>query len=148
MNVVVRGVQAAAMGVYAALHIQQAINPPDGAPTWLTVAFFLASIAALGLVVSLITFPDDKERLPENGAALLAVLSLGALALSYTTGFFGVDQAQLRAETAIVFVAEIAAIGGWVISRAFKNQPETQEVSSSRRDSRVLPQGRTASSST
>jgi hypothetical protein len=122
MNVVIRGLMAAGMSVYAAMHVFQAIDPPPGAPPWLTVAFAVTALAALGLAVMLIVTPVRAEGRWEAAAALLAGLSGIALVTSYTVGFFGVVESDLRAETAIVAVAElltlVAYAASWLMTHA------------------------------
>jgi hypothetical protein len=122
MNVVIRGLMAAGMSVYAAMHVFQAIDPPPGAPPWLAVAFALTALVAAGLAVMLILTSVRGEGRWEAAAALLAGLSAIALLASTTVGFFGVVESDLRAETAIVAVAELltlAAYGvGWLTTHA------------------------------
>lgn len=118
MNVVTRGLMAAGMGMYAAMHIFQAVDPPPGAPAWLTVAFAATALAAIGIAVMLIATSTRREVVWEQAAAALAAASALALALSYTTGFFGVAEADLRAETLLVAVAELITLLAYAISRA------------------------------
>lgn len=117
MNVVTRGLMAAGMGMYAAMHIFQAASPPPGAPAWLTVAFAATAAAAVVIAVMLIATSTTREVVWEGAAALLAGLSALALILSYTTGFFGVVEADLRAETLLVAVAEFVTLLAFAISR-------------------------------
>lgn len=121
MNVVVRGLMAAGMSVYAAMHVFQALDPPPGAPAWLAVAFAVTALVALGLAAMLILSSVEGEVGWERAAALLAGLSALALAASYTVGFLGVAESDLRAETAIVAVAELLTLTafavGWFTTR-------------------------------
>lgn len=117
MNVVGRGLMAAGMSVYAAMHVMQAASGPDGAPPWLTVAFALTALAAVGIAVMLIATSTRDEVIWETAAAVLAGLSALALILSYTTGFLGIQEADLRAETAIVAVAELMTLLAYAVTR-------------------------------
>lgn len=117
MNVVARGLMAAGMGVYAAMHLFQAASPPPAAPAWLTVAFAVTALAAIGIAVMLIATSTRNEVVWEGLAATLAGASAVALVLSYTTGFFGVAEADLRAETLLVAVAHLVTLGAFTISR-------------------------------
>lgn len=127
MNVVIRGLMAAAMAVYAVMHVVQAVSPPEGSPGWVVVAFGGAALAGAVLAVGLILGDRSHEAVWEESAAALAVASLVALVLAFTTGFFGVSEGDLRADTALVFVAELVTIGSWIVSR-FATR-ETAEVS-------------------
>jgi hypothetical protein len=122
MNVVVRGLMAAGMSVYAAMHISQALSPPPGAPAWLAVAFIATALVALGLAAMLILSPVRGEVGWEWAAAALAGASGLALLASYTVGFLGVVEADLRAETAIVAVAEIVTLAAFGIGRFLASQ--------------------------
>lgn len=115
MNVVVRSVQAAGMAVFAAMHILQAASSPSSSPLWLTIAFALAAIAAVVIAGGLIFADEDQERTWETAAAGLALSAAVALLASYTVGFFGVVETDLRAETALVIIAEIVTLGAYVI---------------------------------
>jgi hypothetical protein len=117
MNVVVRGLMAAGMAVYAVLHAQQALSPPEGAPGWLQVAFAAAAIAGLGLAVMLIATSVRTEATWTGAAAALAGASALALLAAYTVGFFGVQEADLRPETALVAVAELVVLVAYAIDR-------------------------------
>ncbi len=117
MNVVVRGLMAAGMGIYAAIHVQQALSPPPGAPAWLAAAFGATAIAALVIGAMLILTPVEREVGWESAAAALAGASALALVASYTVGFLGVVEADLRAETAVVAVAELMTLAAFAISR-------------------------------
>lgn len=127
MNVVIRGLMAAAMAVYAVMHVVQAVSPPDAAPAWLVVMFAATALAALVIAGGLILTAQRDEVIWEDAAAVLALLSLVALGLSYTVGFLGVSEGALRAETALVFVAELVTLVTWVVSRVATR--ETAEVS-------------------
>ncbi len=116
MNVVIRGLMAAAMAVYASIHALQAFNAPDSAPLWLVLAFGATALIGLGIAVGLILTAEAGETRWEGAAALLAGISAVALSLSYSTGFLGIVETDLRAETAIVAVAEAIAVGSWVLS--------------------------------
>jgi hypothetical protein len=119
MNVVVRGLMAAGMSVYAAMHLSQALAPPPGAPAWLAVAFVVTAVVALVLAALLILSSEQGEVRWERAAAALAAASGLALLASHTVGFLGVVESDLRAETAIVAIAELmtlAAFGvGWFV---------------------------------
>ncbi len=127
MNVVIRGLMAAAMAVYAVMHAVQAVSPPDSAPAWLVVMFALTALVALVVAGGLIMTARRDEVYWEEAAAALAGASLLALILSYTAGFFGVSEGALRAETALVFVAEVVTLVAWAVSRVATR--ETSEVS-------------------
>jgi hypothetical protein len=120
MNVVVRGLMAAGMSVYAAMHLSQALSPPPGAPPWLAAAFVATALVALALAALLILSSERGEVRWERAAAALAAASLLALVASYTVGFLGVVESDLRAETAIVAVAELMTLAafalGWFAS--------------------------------
>jgi hypothetical protein len=126
MNVVIRGLMAAGMSIYAAMHISQSVSPPPGAPGWLAGAFAVTALAALVVAAMLILTPVRGEARWEGAAALLAGLSAIALLASYTVGFFGVAESDLRAETAIVAVAELVTLAayaiGWLVSDASSEQ--------------------------
>lgn len=126
MNVVIRGLMAAGMTVYAAMHALQAVRPPEDAPGWLVVAFALTALGAVTIAGGLILGAERAENRWEDAAALLALPSLVALVLSYTTGFVGASETDVRADTAIVFVAELVVLTAWVVSR-FTTR-ETAEV--------------------
>jgi hypothetical protein len=117
VNVVVRGLMAAGMAVYAAIHTTQAASPPADAPAWLAFAFAATALVAIGLAVMLIVTSVRAEPIWETLAAVLAGSSAVALLLSYTTGFLGVVQSDLRAETAIVAVAELVTLGAFAVGR-------------------------------
>ena len=117
MNVVIRGVQAAGMAVYASMHIMQASSPPADAPGWLAVAFAATAMIALIIAGGLILSAQRDESRWETAAALLALPSVIALAASYTTGFLGVVETDLRPATAIVAVAELMILAAYVVSR-------------------------------
>lgn len=117
MNVVTRGLMAAGMGVYAAIHALQALAGPDDAPGWLTAAFAAAAVAGAVLAVLLIVSPTALEGRVMAVAAVLAGASLVALVAAGTVGFFGVEETDLRAETAIVAVAELVVLGAFVVER-------------------------------
>jgi hypothetical protein len=119
MNVVVRGLMAAGMSVYAAMHLSQALSPPPDAPAWLAAAFVATAVVALVLAALLILSSERGEVRWERAAAALAATSGLALLASHTVGFLGVVESDLRAETAIVAIAELmtlAAFGiGWFV---------------------------------
>lgn len=117
MNVVIRGLMAAAMAVYATLHLLQALSPPEGSPGWLVAAFAGSAVVALVLAGGLIFGAQRREAGWEHGAALLAALSLVALITAFSVGFFGVEQSDLRPATALVFVAELVVLVSWVAAR-------------------------------
>lgn len=134
MNVVVRGVMAAGLGIYSAFHFFQAGASPTGTPGWLTIAFVLTAIAGLGFAALLIAAPERVQAMVEGGAALLAGLSLIALAMSYTTGFFGVSQTEVVVETALVAVAEVMVLLAFGIAQRFRSVDSVQEVGAGRRE--------------
>lgn len=115
MNVVIRGIQAAGMAVYAAMHVLQAADAPQGSPTWLVVAFALSALAAVVIAVGLILTATEDETRWEALAAALAAISALALLAAYTVGLFGVVESDLRAETAIVLVAELMTLGAFAL---------------------------------
>jgi hypothetical protein len=125
VNVVTRGLMAAGMGVYAAIHALQAFASPDGAPAWLTVAFAAAAIAGAVLAVLLIVSSTELEARVMTAAAVLAGASLLALVAAGTIGFFGVEETDLRAETAIVAVAELVVLGAFVVERRVESVSAT-----------------------
>jgi hypothetical protein len=129
MNVVVRGLMAAGMAVYAVMHVVQAASPPDGAPAWLVVMFALTALVALVLAGGLVLGSQRGEVWWEDGAAALAGASLVALVLAFTVGFLGVAEGDLRADTALVFVAELVTLASWLASRMAGR--DTAEVSES-----------------
>ncbi len=131
MNVIIRGIMAAALGVYASLHVQQAFADQTGSPGWLTAAFVVTAIAAIALAVALIAVPERLADKVIAAGAALAGGSLVALVLSYTVGFLGVTQAEVRIETAIVFVAELLALGIAALDWRFRGTDAYDEVTSS-----------------
>lgn len=114
MNVVVRGLMAAGMGVYATLHVLQAARGEG--PAWTTIAFGAAALVALGLVVALIAVADRAEGRVEDAAAGLSLLSALALTATLTVGFFGVEDV-LRVESIMAYVAEGVVLLAWVAGR-------------------------------
>lgn len=118
MNVVVRSVQAAGMAVYAAMHVLQAASSPASSPRWLTLAFAVTAVAAVVIAAGLVLARTSSEARWERAAALLALASAVALLMSYTTGFFGVVETDLRGETALVAVAELVTIVAYVLGTA------------------------------
>jgi hypothetical protein len=135
MNVVVRGLMAAGMSVYAAMHLSQALSPPPGAPPWLTVAFVATAVVALVLAGLLILSSEHGEVRWERAAAALAAASGLALLASYTVGFLGVVESDLRAETAIVAVAELMtlaafALGWFATSQGYGGDEEPARAAS------------------
>lgn len=117
VNVVARGLMAAGMGIYAAMHVTQAANPPAGAPGWLAAAFALTALVAVAIAVMLVLTSTRHEVRWETAAALLAGASALALVASYTTGFLGVVESDLRAETVLVGVAHLVTLLAYTISR-------------------------------
>lgn len=117
MNVVVRGLMAAGTGIYAAIHGRQAFAPPPDTPLWTTLAFGVTALAAAIIAVMLIVTSVRAEVRWERLAAALAAASAVALLASYTVGFFGVSETDLRAETAVVAVAELAVLVAFAIGR-------------------------------
>ena len=118
MNVVVRGLMAAGMGVYATLHVLQAARGEG--PAWTTIAFGAAALIALGLVVALIAVADRAEGRVEDAAAGLSLLSALALTATLTIGFFGVEDV-LRVESIMAYVAEGVVLVSWVAGRFSPN---------------------------
>ncbi len=131
MNVVVRGVLAAALGVYASLHLTQALAAPDG-PAWLAWAFAATAVAAIVLAVGAILVPEWLQPYVDLAAGGLALGSLAALLLSLTTGFFGVTTEAIRVETALVVLAEVLVLGAIGVQARFADQAQLQEVRASR----------------
>lgn len=117
MNVVTRSLMAAGLLVYAAIHFSQAASPPDGAPTWLRIMFFLTAGVAVVLAGGLFFRPPGDNELWKDAAAALALASAVALLLSQTTGFIGVDESDLRSSTFGVLVAESMVLISWVVGR-------------------------------
>jgi hypothetical protein len=117
VNVVTRGLMAAGMAVYAAMHAFQAVGPPDGSPGWLRLAFAVATLAGAGLAAWLVLASPDHEEPAMLASAVLAGASLLALLAAYTVGFFGVREEALRAETAIVAVAEVVVLIAFAVER-------------------------------
>ena len=111
MDVVGRGLVAAGLGVYAAIHLAQAVIGPDSSPGWLTFMFVLTALVAAGLAVAVFT---DRWRVVLTAASALAVASAIALVLSLTSGLFGVSEVDLGPETLIVLVAEVMVLLGTV----------------------------------
>jgi len=62
VNVVIRGIQASGMAVYAAIHLWQAVSPPEQAPGWLTAAFVLTALVAIALAGALMFVGQREER--------------------------------------------------------------------------------------
>lgn len=114
MNVVVRGLMALGMGMYATLHLLQAVSMD--APLWTTIAFGVAALVAIGLVVALIAVGDGAEGRVEDAAAGLSLMSALALTATLTVGFFGVEEV-LRVENVMAYVAEGAVLLAWVTGR-------------------------------
>lgn len=127
MNVVIRGLMAAGMAVYATLHLLQVFSPPEGSPGWLVAAFAGSTVVALVLAGGLIVGAQRREARWEHAAALLAAVSLVALIAAFTVGLLGVEESDLRPATALVFVAELVVLVSWVAAR-FATR-ETREVS-------------------
>lgn len=117
MNVVVRGVMSAGMGIYGAIHATQALTPPDGAPPWLAFAFAASALAAFVIAGMLILSSTAGEGRWEVAGAGLALSSAIALGAAYTVGFLGVRESDLRAETAVVLVAEVMTLAAFVVAR-------------------------------
>lgn len=128
MDVVIRGIMASALGVYAAMHASQVASGPEGAPAWVTFAFGATAVVAVLLAVALIAAPERLQRMVDAAAAALVGGSLIALIMSYTVGFFGVTQAEVRIETALVLVAEVIALTAFGLALRFGDQSELQEV--------------------
>lgn len=114
MNVVVRGLMAAGMGVYGTLHLLQALEGSQ--PVWMSLAFGLTALLSVGLVVALIAVADTSEGVVEDAAAALVVMSAVALTLTLTTGFFGVEE-TLRVESVMAYVAEGVVLASWLTGR-------------------------------
>lgn len=129
MNVVVRGLMAAGMAVYGAIHAQQAFATPADAPGWLAFMFGLTALVAFGLAVALIVGAESQVGVVEHVSAAVAAGSFVALVLSFTTGFLGVEQDDIRAVTAVVIIAELLVVACWGLSRAQTSR--TDEVSES-----------------
>lgn len=125
MNVVIRGLMAAGMGIYASIHIQQAFSPPDDAPTWLAFMFGLTAVVAVVIAAMLILVPVERETRWEISAGVLAAGSALALLLALTVGFLGVTETSINAETAMVLVAESVVLIALVIKRVAS--PEADE---------------------
>jgi hypothetical protein len=112
MNVVVRGLMAAGIGVYGTIHVLQAFE--SGTPVWMNVAFGLAAVIGYALVIALVVAPERFAGRLEALAAGLALVSAIALTLTLTTGFFGVED-ELRLENLMAYVAEAVVIGSYVL---------------------------------
>lgn len=126
MNVVVRGLMAAGMAVYAAMHVLQVVQPPPGAPSWSVAAFAAATVVGVALAVLLIGTATRRETLWESVAAVVAAGSALALIASLTVGFFGIEESSLRAEMTVVLIAEVMVLVAFVAARLASE--ETAEV--------------------
>lgn len=112
MDVVVRGLMAAGMGIYGMLHALQALEPD--AATWSRLAFAATALAAAVLLVGLVAAPSRLAVRVEPLAALLAASSAVALVLTLTVGFFGVEDV-LRPSVVMVLVAEVVVVASWLL---------------------------------
>lgn len=121
MNVVVRSLMATGLLVYAGIHLLQAASPPEMgsmmASRGLQVAFLATALTAVVLAVGLLARPAGTTARWKDLAALLAGVSLVVLLLSFTVGFLGVTQADLRLSTLGVVIAESVVLVGWVATR-------------------------------
>jgi hypothetical protein len=117
VNVVVRGLMAAGMAIYAAMHVLQVVRPPEGAPGWSVVVFAGATVVGAALAVLLILTATRRETLWESVAAALAAASALALVAALTVGFFGIEEGSLRAEMAVVLIAEVMVLIAFVAGR-------------------------------
>lgn len=122
MNVVVRGLMAAALFVYAGIHVLQGVNPPMDSPTWLRLAFLATAAAAIAIGVGLLSLPPGRTAALKDAAALLAVGSALALAMAFTVGFPGVSQMDIRADTLAVVAAELIVVASWLASRSLGSE--------------------------
>ena len=117
MNVVIRGLMAAGLFVYGAIHLVQGLNPPEAAPGWLRLAFVATAVVAVVLGIGLLALAPGRTDRLKDLAALLAAASALALVLSLTTGFLGVSETDLRVETLGVLVAELVVVVSWLAGR-------------------------------
>lgn len=117
MNVVIRGLMATGLLVYATVHLLQGVRPPADAPLWLRLAFLATAAVAVVLAVGLLARRPGTTDQWKDAAAALAGASLVALVLSWTTGFLGVSEADLRLSTLGVVVAEMVVLATWAITR-------------------------------
>lgn len=117
MNVVIRGLMASGLFVYGAIHMVQGVRPPEGAPAWLRLAFIGTAVLAIVLGAGLIAGQPGRTDRLKDLAAVLAVASAVALGLSFTTGFLGVNETDLRVSTLVVVVAEFVVVACWVIAK-------------------------------
>lgn len=129
MNVVIRGLIAAGLLVYAAVHVLQGISPPADAPVWLQVAFLVTAVVAAVLGVGLLGRRPGTTALWKNAAAALTGASLLALVLSFTVGFLGVNETDIRLSTLGVIIAEMVVLVSWAANRTLG--PEYDEVEES-----------------
>lgn len=121
MNVVVRSLMATGLLVYAGIHLLQGFSPPVMASMMasrgLQAAFLATAVAAAVLAVGLLARPAGTTARWKDAAALLAGVSLVVLLVSFTVGFLGVTQADLRLSTLGVVIAESVVLIGWVVTR-------------------------------
>lgn len=129
MVILGRGLVAAGLGVYAAIHLAQAVGGPESSPGWLTVAFLLAAIAGFALAVGV--FVSSRWREVVVAAFVLTAASLVALTMAYTVGFFGVDEGELTPSTLAVIVAEVMTMLG-VVAALFGDRFHLDEETSIR----------------
>lgn len=132
MYVVTRGVMAAGMAVYAAIHGYQAVAGPD-MTAWLPGAFALTAVLAVLLGVMMFA---TRHRWVEHAAAALAAASFGALVLSLTSGFLGVTGMDLTPAALVVIVAEFMVLAAWATER-LALEHHTGSPEEAERDDRV-----------
>ncbi len=125
MNVVTRSLLSTGLAMYAGFHVFQATGPPAGAPTWLRLAFVATGIVAAVLAV-LVLVGRSPLTTWMNLSALLTGSSMLALAASFTIGFFGVTETDIRLSTIGAVIAEAVVLVSWAADRA--GGPEVDEV--------------------
>lgn len=126
MSVVVRGLMAAGMAVFAAMHVLQVLDPPSGTPAWLTIGFAGVALAGALLAVLLIVASPETVGRWQVAAASLAAVSAVALLLALTVGLFGVVEVGLRYEVVLSIVAEIVVLGAFAASRLVPTEADQQ----------------------
>ncbi len=117
MNVVIRGLMAAGLFVYATIHLLQGVDPPEDAPGWLQLAFLATAAAAVVLAVGLLSRRPGTTDVWKDAAAALTGASLLALVASFVTGFLGVSESDIRLSTLGVVVAEGLVLLTWAAGR-------------------------------
>lgn len=125
MDVVVRGLQASGLAVFAAMHGLEALEVSS--PAWLPVAFWLAAVVAVGLAAVLFLVREEGEVLWERISAAFAAAAALALILSLTVGFLGVSNEDLTTTAVLALVAEAMVLGAYLIRVIVSSDPSSEE---------------------